>query len=164
MPIPSVFSVVGSSGTGKTTLLEKLLPALKERGIRIGTIKHDVHGFEMDKPGKDSWRHKRAGASISVISSSNKIGMVRDTDHDWKINELMTFFPDVHLILTEGYKSEGIPKIEVFRPEVHKNPVCKGDKNLIAVISDSPVDLGVPVFGTEEVNALADFLTARLEL
>ena len=89
--------------------------------------------------------------------------MVRDTNHDWNINELMAFFPDVHLILTEGYKSEEIPKLEVFRPEVNKNPVCKGDKNLIAMISDNPVDLGVPVFGTEEINALADFLTTRVE-
>lgn len=164
MPTPPVIAVVGSSGTGKTSLLEKLLPALKERGLRIGTIKHDVHGFEMDKPGKDSWRHKRAGSSISIISSYNRIGMVRDTDHDWNISELLTFFPDVHLILTEGYKSEKVPKLEVFRPEVNKDPVCRGDKNLIAMITDDPVDLGVPIFGTEEIDALADFLADRLEL
>ncbi|UCF95758.1 MAG: molybdopterin-guanine dinucleotide biosynthesis protein B, partial [Desulfobacterales bacterium] len=76
--VPPIVSTVGYSGSGKTTLLEKLIAELKQRGFRVGTIKHDVHGFEMDRPGKDSWRHKQAGASVTVISSPYQIGMVKD--------------------------------------------------------------------------------------
>ncbi|HUU81381.1 MAG TPA: molybdopterin-guanine dinucleotide biosynthesis protein B, partial [Acidobacteriota bacterium] len=79
---------VGSSGSGKTTLLEKLIPELTRRGLRVGTIKHDVHGFEMDQPGKDSWRHKHAGALASIISSPHQIGEVMDVDHDHSLDEL----------------------------------------------------------------------------
>jgi molybdopterin-guanine dinucleotide biosynthesis protein B len=162
LPNPEIIAIVGSSGSGKTTLLEKLIPLLTKRGLRVGTIKHDVHGFEIDKPGKDSWRHKRAGAVISAISSPNKIGLVMDTDHDWTIRELAGFFPDVHLILTEGYKRADFPKIEVFRPEVHDTPVCTEDKNLLALVSDEPLNLTVPVFEVAQIKELADFIIAYL--
>src|SRR4030042_6379079 len=85
---PAILSIVGKSEAGKTTLIEKLLPCLVRRGIKVGTIKHDVHGFTMDKEGKDSYRHKQAGAHTTVISSPNKIGMVRDADHDHAIKEM----------------------------------------------------------------------------
>jgi molybdopterin-guanine dinucleotide biosynthesis protein B len=77
-----IVSIVGKSDSGKTTLLEKLVAELKSRGFRVGTIKHDAHSFEIDHEGKDSWRHKKAGASVSIISSAEKIGMVLDSDHD----------------------------------------------------------------------------------
>ena len=162
-PTP-VVSVVGYSGSGKTTLLEKLISKLTQRGYAVGTIKHDVHGFEMDKPGKDSWRHKKAGASATIISSPFQIGMVRDVERDHSPEELMALLPDMDIILTEGYKKENLPKLEVFRSEVHKAPLFKGDKSLLALISDDPIDLGVPRFSPGNGQKLADFLIRHFNL
>lgn len=153
-----IFPVVGRSGAGKTTLMEKLIPELKQRGLRIGTVKHDVHGFEMDKPGKDTWRHKEAGAVTTLISSPYQIGMVTDVDHDHDLDELAPLLMDVDLILAEGYKRSKKPKIEVFRPEVHQEPLCRADDNLIALVSDVALDLGVPRFSLNDTSGLAEFL------
>jgi molybdopterin-guanine dinucleotide biosynthesis protein B len=161
---PPVVSVVGYSGSGKTTLLEKLISELKGRGYSVGTIKHDVHGFEMDRPGKDSWRHKKAGASTTIISSPYQIGMVRDVDYDYRPEELMALLPDVDIILTEGYKKENLPKLEVFRSQVHKAPLFKGDKTLLALISDDPIDVGVPRFSTDDGKSVVDFLIGYFNL
>ncbi len=161
---PAIISVVGSSGAGKTTLLEKLIPELIRRGLRVGTIKHDVHGFEMDRPGKDSWRHKQAGAAISIISSPYQIGMVMDVDHDNHLDELSPLLSGVDIILTEGYKGQEKTKLEVFRPEAHSEPLCKDDAHLIALISDAPVDLGVPRFSPDDREGLADFLISHFNL
>ena len=165
MSAPSIISFVGSSGSGKTTLIEKLIPALIRLGFKVGTIKHDVHGFEMDKPGKDSWRHKQAGAAVSMISSPFQIGMVMDVDHDHSPEELSWFLSGVDIILTEGYKRKGRAKVEVFRPDGRgQEPLCTNDENLIALVSDTPVDLGVPRFPLNDIAGLADFLITRLEL
>jgi len=161
---PPVVSVVGYSGSGKTTLLEKLISELTQRGFRVGTIKHDVHGFEMDRPGKDSWRHKMAGASVTIISSPYQIGMVRDVDHDHRPEELMTLLPNVDIILTEGYKKENLPKLEIFRSQVHPAPLFNGDKTLLALISDDPIDLGVPRFSTDGGESVVDFLIEHFSL
>ena len=141
-----IVSVVGFSGSGKTTFIEKLIPQLTVRHIRVGTLKHDVHGFEMDKPGKDSFRHKHAGALVSVISSPGQIGMVRDVDHDHDPDELKWLFEGVQIILAEGYKKQNRPKLEVFRQEVREEPLCADDDTLIGLISDVSFDLGVPLF------------------
>ena len=146
---PPIVSIVGKSGSGKTTLLEKLIPALNRLGIRVGTIKHDVHGYEMDKPGKDSWRHKQAGAAVTMISSPFQIGMVKDVDHDHALEALATYFIGVDLILTEGYKRQAAPKLEVHRAAVSPQPLCGDDDGLIALISDVRGDLAVPYFGLE---------------
>ena len=161
---PPILSVVGNSGSGKTTLLVKLISRFKQRDLKVGTIKHDVHGFEIDKPGKDSWRHKKAGAVTSIISSSSKIGIVKDVDHDHSPEELLSFFSGTDLILAEGYKRGNNPKIEVFRPEICKEPVCQGDKNLIAVISDASLDFDVPGFRLNDFEGLVDFLIAYFTL
>ena len=161
---PPIVSVVGFSGAGKTTLLEKLIRVLRDRGYRVGSIKHDVHGFEMDKPGKDSWRHKRAGASTTVISSHHQIGMVMDVDHDHQPDELKRFFTNVDIILTEGYKRGDKPKLEIFRNEVHEEPLCKNDDHLVALVSDTKIDLGVPRFSLDDTDGLADFLIRSFNL
>lgn len=155
---PPVVTLVGKSGTGKTTFLEKLIPTLKEKGLRIGTIKHDVHGFELDQPGKDSWRHKQAGADTTIISSPKQIGMVRDVDHDHTVSELLSFFSNMDLVIVEGFKREKNPKIEIIRSEFSDEPICGSDENLIAVVSDKNLNLGVPRFELEDVQGLADFL------
>ena len=161
---PPFVSVVGNSGSGKTTFIEKLIPELIGRGLKIGTIKHDVHGFEMDKPGKDSWRHKHAGASATVISSPYQIGMVMDVAHDHKPGELLSLFNGMDIILTEGFKRGDHPKIEIFRTEIIKEPLCRHDKDLIALITDSDVDLDVPIFSLGAIKEVADFLIKHFNL
>jgi len=158
---PPLVCIVGKSGSGKTTLIEKLVPELTKLGLTVGTIKHDVHGFEMDRPGKDSWRHKQAGAKMTLISSPAKLALVKDTDHDHSLDELAGWFQGLDLILTEGYKREAKPKVEVFRPEAHHEPLCREDKNLIALVSDIPLDMGAPRFGLEDPAGVAAFLKKR---
>ena len=164
MKNPPIISFVGASGSGKTTLLEKLIPEITRRGLRVGTIKHDVHGFEMDKPGKDSWRHKQAGAAETIISSPYQIGKVMDVDHDYSLDELAPLLSNVDIVLGEGYKREPKPKIEVFRPEVSEEPLCREDEHLLALITDAPVDLGVPRFSPEDIEGLANFLITHFNL
>ena len=163
---PPIVTIVGNSGSGKTTLLEKLIAELKRLGFKIGTIKHDVHGFEMDKPGKDSWRHKQAGAVTTIITSPRQIGMVKDVNHDHTPNELVAFFTETDLILCEGFKSLPLPKMEIFRPEIHSSRLCTDDKNLLAVISDA-AECGQNVprcFGLNAVQEIATFLIEHFEL
>jgi len=163
-PIPPMASIIGNSGAGKTTLLEKLIPELTRRGLRVGTVKHDVHGFQMDKPGKDSWRHKQAGAATTIISSSKQIGLVMDVDHDHQPVELIPYMGGVDIILFEGYKRAAHPKVEIFRPEVYPEPICGDDENLIALVSNASLDLGVPRFPLEDIRGLADFLVTHFRL
>jgi len=158
--VPMVF-IVGFSGSGKTTLIERLIHVLVRNGVRVGTIKHDVHGFEMDSPGKDTWRHKRAGAGATIISSPARIGMVKDVDHDLSPNELAGLMQDMDIILVEGYKSIRQPKIEVFRSGNDKSPVCRDDRHLIAVVSDVPQNWGVPCFLMDQVDEIAAFITEK---
>lgn len=157
--IPMI-SVVGKSDSGKTTLLEKLIRELTLRGYRIGSIKHDAHSFEIDKEGKDSWRHKQAGAVLTMISSPSKIAMVMDSDHDHTLDELREkFINNVDLILTEGYKRENLPKIEVFRSALRREMLCTDDDNLIAIAGDpSEIPEGIPVFDLDNPSLLASFI------
>ncbi|OQX63627.1 MAG: molybdopterin-guanine dinucleotide biosynthesis protein B [Desulfococcus sp. 4484_242] len=161
---PPVVSIVGFSGSGKTTLLEKLIRELIGRGCRVGTIKHDVHGFDLDRPGKDSWRHKQAGAVGVIISSPRRIGMVMDVDHDHHPEELKRFFPPVDIILTEGYKQGTTPKIEIFRLGLRDEPLCREDPHLIGIVTDANIDIGVPRFSLEGIPDLAGFLIRRFSL
>jgi molybdopterin-guanine dinucleotide biosynthesis protein B len=162
---PPIISLVGSSGSGKTTLMEKLIPELIRKGFRVGSIKHDVHGFEMDKPGKDSWRHKQAGAAVSIISSPSQIGMVMDVDHDHHPDELSSLLSGVDIILTEGYKKKGRVKVEVFRPDgPGQELLCINDEHLIALVSDIPIDIGVPRFSLNDIDGLANFLITWSDL
>ena len=110
-----IVSVVGKSNAGKTTLLEKLIPELKRRGYRVATVKHDAHSFEMDEPGKDTWRHRQAGADVVVISSKDKMAMIRRVDEELSLLEIADTITGVDIILTEGFKRGPAPKIEVSR-------------------------------------------------
>lgn len=163
---PPIVSLVGFSGSGKTTFMEKLIPALAKHGLAVATIKHDVHGFEMDKPGKDSWRHKQAGAVAAAISSASKIGLVMDADHDHDPRELARFFPQADIILTEGYKSGAYPKLEIFRPSAteNKTPFCEHDPTLVAIVSDRKTALAAPHFDLTDAAGVADLLIKTLKL
>jgi molybdopterin-guanine dinucleotide biosynthesis protein B len=162
--LPPVLCITGFSGSGKTTVTVGLVAALKQRGMRVGTIKHDVHGFEMDRPGKDSWRHKQAGAATTIVTSASQIGMVMDVDHDHQPTELLPLLSNVDIVLVEGFKRSNLPKIEVFRSENSKMPACRGDKNLIAVVSDAPLEWGVPRFASNEIDMLTHFILKRFNL
>jgi molybdopterin-guanine dinucleotide biosynthesis adapter protein len=158
-----IVSIVGKSDVGKTTLLEKLVQELRSRGYRIATIKHDAHSFEIDHPGKDSWRHKQAGAALTVISSPSKLALVMDTDRDLSLSEIRDrFITGVDLILSEGYKRETHPKIEVFRREHRSEMLCTDDDNLVAVAGDPPVPPEhAPVFDLNLPDALCDFIEEK---
>lgn len=154
-----IVSVVGKSDSGKTTLIEKLVPELNRRGYRVATVKHDVHSFEVDREGKDSWRHRRAGSHSTVISSPQQLAIIRDMDHDATLEEIRErFIRDVDIIISEGYKKGGAPKVEVFRKEVHREPLCTGDDNLVALVSNQHFDLGVPCLDLNDSRGLADIL------
>lgn len=159
---PPVLCIVGFSGSGKTTVSVGLIETLKKRGLRVGTIKHDVHGFEMDRPGKDSWRHKQAGSATTIVTSPKQIGVVMDVDHDHHPLELLPFLSGMDIVLVEGFKRAPLPKIEVFRPETGKPPACMGDRNLFAVVSAAPLDWGVPRYSPNDIEGLCDFILARL--
>jgi molybdopterin-guanine dinucleotide biosynthesis protein B len=159
---------VGHSGSGKTTFVEKLIARLTDQGVRVAVIKHDVHGFEMDKPGKDTWRHKQAGAVATLISSPDKIGLVMDSDHDHSPQELLPLLHFADLVITEGYKRSQLPKIEVFRPEAtgDEAPLRLNDPNLLALVSNHERPLGekatdLPIFSPQDVDGVAAFITAR---
>ena len=164
--MPPIVSIVGLSGVGKTTLLERLVPELKRRSYRVATIKHDVHGFDLDKPGKDSWRFTQAGSDIVILSSPEKLALIKKVDHDSTLQELAHLVGNsVDIILTEGFKQREAPKIEIHRKEVGKELLCRPDE-LVALVTDEPLDLPVWQCSTEEVSKLADlvestFLTAQ---
>jgi molybdopterin-guanine dinucleotide biosynthesis protein B len=158
MTIPIV-SIVGKSSAGKTTLLEKIIPELIKRGYRVATVKHDVHGFEIDHEGKDSWRHKKAGARTTVISSPFRIALVEDVDHDQTLDEIRKeYIKRVDIILTEGYKGNPFPKIEVFRSELKRTSLCKKEDNLLAIASDIKLGIGVPCFDINDSQSLVDLI------
>lgn len=161
MSIP-VVSVVGKSDSGKTTMICGLLPELKRRGYRVATIKHDVHGFEIDKPGKDTWKHSQAGADIVVISSPEKIALMEKVGTELTLEQVIARIENVDLILSEGYKRNNKPKIEVFRSTVHDAPLCGREDNLLALASDVRPELGVPVFALNDYSAIADLIEERL--
>jgi molybdopterin-guanine dinucleotide biosynthesis protein B len=163
---PPIVSIVGYSGSGKTTFMEKLIPTLSKYGLNVATVKHDVHGFEMDKPGKDTWRHKKAGAVATIISSTSKIGLVMDSDHDHDPQELIRFFPKVDIVLTEGYKKGPHPKLEIFRPSDAENkiPLCVDDAALLAIVSDRKVSRSIPCFGLDDFEGVAQYLIKHFKL
>jgi molybdopterin-guanine dinucleotide biosynthesis protein B/molybdopterin-guanine dinucleotide biosynthesis protein len=155
-------SFVAKSGTGKTTMLEKVIAELKQRGYRVGVIKHDAHRFEIDYPGKDSWRLTQAGADTMLVSSPEKLALIKKHQESPSVDELIaTYFSDVDLILTEGFKKSGLPKIEVHRRERSATLICRGeehDPTLVAVVSDSPLELDVPVLDINNTKQVADFV------
>jgi len=154
-----IISIVGKSDSGKTTLIEKLVPELTRKGYRVATVKHDVHGFEVDQEGKDSWRHKQAGAHTVIISSPQKIALIRDVEKDSTLDEIRRrWVQDVDLLLSEGYKKDVQPKIEVFRKEKHKKLLCTKKDHLIAIVSNRKFNVGVPCFHLEDMKGLSNFI------
>jgi len=158
MPIIPVICIVGRSKSGRTTLIEKLVRELKQRGYRVGTIKHHSHpGFELDTPGKDSWRHAQAGSDHVVISAPDKVASIRLVERELQLDEIAATMTDVDLILTEGYLRTGRYRIEVVRAERSAEPICSPD-DLLALASDLDVPYDVPRFGLDDAAGLADLI------
>jgi molybdopterin-guanine dinucleotide biosynthesis adapter protein len=158
---PPVISIVSKKKSGKTTLIEKLIPELMRRGYQVGTLKHDTHGFSMDHEGKDTWRHKRAGARTIAISSPWQISIIMDVDQEMSIDTIAdNYFRNVDIIITEGYGKAGKPQIEVFRSDVHATPLPI-DETRIALVADTPLELGVPVFELDDIRGIANFVEEK---
>lgn len=157
-----IVSIVGKSNSGKTTLLEKIITDLVGRGYRVATIKHNKHGFNIDHEGKDSYRHKKAGAHITIVSSPHQLALISDVDHDHSFDEIRNkFITDVDIIMTEGFKVNEYPKIEVFRSALKRELISSNEDNLIAVAADVKLDLDVPCFDINDAKGIADFIEKK---
>ena len=161
--MPHLITFVGHSNSGKTTLIENLIPELKRRGYRIGTIKHTHHGFSMDQKGKDTYRHRAAGADAVLAASPGQIALVKSMPED-SLDSLLPYFLDMDIILVEGFKQEKKPKIEVFRSQIHQTPLFPEDDLLVAVVTDSPYSASVPVFQFEDIQAICDLIETHSRL
>ena len=158
--MPPIVSIVGRSESGKTTLIEKLIPVLSQRGYRIGTIKHTHHAVDIDRAGKDSARHRSAGAETVMLASPGQVAMFKATASE-ALDELIRYFDDVDLLITEGYKRENKPKIEVLRAAVGSELLCRHDPELVAVATDASLNVHVPVFRLNDPAAIAEFIEHR---
>lgn len=157
---PPIVSIVGKSGSGKTTFLEKLLPELKRRGYQVATVKHDIHGFDIDQPGKDTWRHAQAGADAVVISSSHRIALIQRLDEEMSLDKIARYIQSVDIIITEGYKRGNKPKIEISRRARSAELICNEDE-LIAIVTDQRFPLDVPHFDLNDAAGVADLLVEQ---
>jgi molybdopterin-guanine dinucleotide biosynthesis protein B len=159
-----IFGIAGWSGSGKTTLLVRLLPELTRRGVRVSTVKHAHHAFDVDKPGKDSWEHRQAGATEVMVSSENRWALMHEHRGaaEATLEELLERMSPVDLVLVEGFKRHAHPKLEVHRPALGKPLLCREDRHVVAVASDAPLaDLPVPLLDLGRPAAIADFILAQ---
>jgi molybdopterin-guanine dinucleotide biosynthesis protein B len=155
-----LISFVGKSGVGKTTVIEKLIAELKRRGYRIAVVKHHAHTTPIDERGKDSWRFAEAGARVAVVSSPVEIARFERVPRELTLDEIATQIADVDLILTEGFKREAAPKIEVARAALGRDLVARAAE-LIAVVSDHPIPLNLPRFDLDNAVGLASFIEEK---
>ena len=159
-----VIGLAGWSGAGKTTLLAKVLPRLVARGLRVSTLKHAHHAFDLDQPGKDSHTHRLAGATEVLVSSANRWALVHELRGapEPSLGELLAKLGAVDLVIVEGFKRSPHPKLEIYRAGVGKPLLHPGDPQIVAVASDAEVPgAGVPVLGLDDVEAVADALLAH---
>ncbi len=155
-----VISIVGYANSGKTTLLVKLIGELKCRGHRVAVVKHHHKNIEVDTPGKDTWRHAQAGADIVALAAPGKLAVFEQTEKELSIDEIVTRISGVDIIITEGFKKEKMPKIEVFRCEIHTELITP-PQELLAIAGDIRVE-GVPSFSLDDAGGLADFIVEKL--
>ncbi|RLC93546.1 MAG: molybdopterin-guanine dinucleotide biosynthesis protein B [Chloroflexi bacterium] len=155
--MPLAVSVVGKSNSGKTTLLEKLVGELRRRGLNIAAIKHTSSDFDLDHPGKDSWRLARAGSQAVLLSSPQKLALIRSVDREASVEELLALAGEgFDLVLVEGFKNSGLPKIEVHRRE--QGGLLFAPRDLLALVTDEAIDASTPQFSADDVGPLADLL------
>ncbi|MBI2306136.1 MAG: molybdopterin-guanine dinucleotide biosynthesis protein B [Rhodocyclales bacterium] len=165
-----VFGIAGYSGSGKTTLLERLIPRLTARGLKVSVIKHAHHGFDIDRPGKDSWRHREAGASEVMLTGGERWALLHESrgEAEPTLDEYLAHFSPCDLVLVEGFKHEPVPKLEVHRPANGKPPLWPENPHVVAVATDEPAQAvlpaHLPVLDLNDIDAIADFVMNTLEL
>ena len=156
-----IFGLVGWSGSGKTTLLVKLLPELVARGVRVSTMKHAHHAFDVDKPGKDSYEHRAAGASEVLVTSANRWALMHENRGvpEPTIEDLIQHMSPVDLLIIEGFKDHAHDKMEIYRAATGKSLIQPNDPLIRAVASDGPVEAAtVPVLDLNDISGLADYI------
>jgi molybdopterin-guanine dinucleotide biosynthesis adapter protein len=161
-----VLGVAGWSGSGKTTLLTRLIPLLVSRGLRVATLKHAHHGFDVDQPGKDSYEHRKAGASEVIVSSARRWVQMHEIGDgaEATLVELLAKVSPCDLVLVEGFKNERYPKIEIFRESVGKAPLHPHDRSIVAVASDhAPSGSRIPHVDLNDIAAVADLVLSKAQ-
>jgi molybdopterin-guanine dinucleotide biosynthesis adapter protein len=160
--IPVISIVSTRSGAGKTTLIEGIIRDLKSKNYRVGILKHDVQKFQIDYPGKDSFRFTEAGADSVVIDSPYKLAMIRNIYREKSIDEILQLFNNEDIIIVEGFKNNSYPKIEVHRKETDSNLLCRSSQfdytNIIAVASDEVLDVDIPVLSIDDTLMISGFI------
>lgn len=162
-----VFGVVGWKDNGKTTLVERLVAHLSESGLRVSTVKHAHHTVELDRPGKDSWRHREAGATEVVLATSRRFAILHELrdEPEPPLEALLARMSPVDLVLVEGFKSFPHPKIEAHRRERETSLIAAGDPSILAVASDEKLEgLSIPVLDLDDIAGIARFILERTEL
>lgn len=161
-----VFGFAGYSNSGKTTLIEQLIPRFVERGLRVSLIKHAHHGFDLDRPGKDSYRHREAGASEVFLVSSKRWVLMHELRDEAEptLEYQMSLMAPCDLVLVEGFKYTAIPKIEVHRPENGKALLYPENTNIVAIATDVPLSAPLPVLDLNDTAAIAAFILDRVGL
>ncbi len=162
-----VFGIVGWSGSGKTTLIERLIPVLLGHGLTVSTIKHAHHGVDLDRPGKDSHRHRAAGATEVMLASSCRWVLMREhrSNTEPRLDELLGRLAPVDLVLVEGFKTAAVPKLEIWRREVGQPLLCPDDRSIVALAGDLPVEpLPVPRLALDDVAGIAALILGRCGL
>ena len=162
-----VYGVTGWKNSGKTTLVEALVRDIAGRGLQVSTVKHAHHAFDLDQPGKDSYRHRHAGAGQVLIASRARWALMTELrdDAEPSLADLLARLDPVDLVLVEGYKRDRHPKIEARRAATAQNLIAEDDATIEAVASDAPLDgLAVPVFDLDDVRGIADFILRRVGL
>ncbi len=155
---PPILSFVGRSNSGKTTLIERVIPELTRLGYRVATVKHAGHGFDLDTEGKDSWRHKQAGASAVIVIAKGSLAMFADVSEEMNVEEVRERFLDDHtdLIIAEGWKNEDYPKIVVVREGLDE--VNASVDGMLAIVSMKPIKAAVPCIDRDDISALVTLI------
>jgi|TARA_B100001750_G_scaffold216179_1_gene200655 molybdopterin-guanine dinucleotide biosynthesis protein B len=163
-----IFGIIGWSGSGKTTVITKLIPEITARGYKVSTIKHTHHAFDVDKPGKDSYSHRLAGATEVLVGSAKKWALIhekkKDNEED-NINTLVSRMEKVDLVLVEGFKNLNHSKMEIFRKDLKKPTLFDNDNSIVALISNSEIpEAGIPRFTPSDIKGIADFIVNHCAL
>jgi molybdopterin-guanine dinucleotide biosynthesis adapter protein len=166
MSMNKVLGIAGWSGSGKTTLLTRLIPLLRSRGLRISTVKHAHHSFDVDQAGKDSYEHRKAGAGEVIVSSARRWVQMHEVGDgaEATLSELLARASPCDLLLVEGFKTERYPKIEIFRASLGKAPLYRQDRLIVAVASDQPLSgTGIPCVDLNDIPAVADVVLSMAQ-
>jgi len=161
-----IFGFAGWSGSGKTTLIEQVIPRFVRAGLKVSLIKHAHHRFDVDYPGKDSYRHRAAGCSEVLVTSRQRWALMHETqgEPESTLEEQIARMSPCDLLLIEGYKYYAVPKLEIFRAANGKSLLYPEDEHIVALATDTPVQSRLPQFGLEDYDAIAAFVLDTMEL